>query len=68
MREVDEDGDVVIDYAEPCEFLDTATRRCTVYEQRFRVCDRCNRVTLRHALFARHLPDGCAYARMFRER
>lgn len=67
MREVDEDGDVIIDYAAPCEFLDTKTRQCTVYENRFEACARCNRVTVLHALFARHLPEGCAYVRTFRE-
>ncbi len=68
MREVDEDGDVIIDYAAPRAFLDVKTRRCTVYENRFDVCAQCNRVTLRHALFADHLPEGCAYTRLFRER
>lgn len=68
MREVDEDGDVIIDYAAPCEFLDVKTRRCSIYKNRFDTCTQCNRVTLRHTLFADHLPEGCAYARLFRER
>lgn len=67
QREVDEDGDVVIDYAAPCAFLDVETRQCRVYDRRFEVCPACHRLTLRHALFSRHLPEGCAYARLFRE-
>lgn len=65
-REIDEDGDVIIDYASPCEFLNTDTRECTVYENRFRACDRCGRVNIFTALFDPRLPEGCAYARAFR--
>ena len=68
MREVDEDGDVIIDYAAPCAFLDAKTRQCTVYEHRFETCNLRNRITLRHALFANHLPEGCAYTRIFRDK
>ncbi len=66
-REVDEDGDVVVDYAAPCEFLNTETRLCTVYEDRFRACDRCGQVSIFTALFDPRLPEGCAYARTFRK-
>lgn len=65
-HEVDEDGDVVIDYAQPCEFLDVKTRACTVYEHRFEACERCGRVTLLTAMIDPRLPEGCAYARRFR--
>lgn len=66
-RELDDDGDVLINYAAPCEFLDPETRLCTVYETRFRACDRCGRVTLWAALADPLLPEGCAYVRRFRK-
>lgn len=65
-REIDADGDVVIDYAAPCELLDVATRRCREYDRRFQVCSRCRRLTPLHALVGRYLPPDCAYVRRFR--
>ena len=65
-REIDPDGDVVIDYAAPCEFLEVGTRRCREYDRRFRVCNRCRRLTPLHALVGRYLPPECAYVRRFR--
>lgn len=67
VREVDEDGDVIIDYADPCPYLDVDSRQCTVYERRFETCDQCRRVTPFVVLFGRHLPEGCAYLRYFEE-
>jgi hypothetical protein len=56
---------VVANYRRPCLHLDTATRLCTVYENRLAVCPQCRRMTLRHALFVRWLPDGCGYVQRF---
>jgi uncharacterized cysteine cluster protein YcgN (CxxCxxCC family) len=57
---------LVVNWDAPCQFLDTANRRCTVYEQRFRVCSDCRRMTLAHAMFTTWLPDTCGYVRAFR--
>ena len=55
-----------IDLDEPCAFLDTESRLCTEYNQRFKVCRDCGRLTLFHALFAGYLPRDCAYVKKFR--
>jgi hypothetical protein len=57
---------VVTNHGKPCPHLDTASRLCTVYESRFQVCARCRRMTLRHALFVRWLPEDCGYVRHYR--
>jgi uncharacterized protein len=58
----------VTNYRRPCLHLDTSTRLCTVYKDRLAVCPQCRRMTLRHALFVRWLPDGCGYVQRFRFR
>ena len=50
----------------PCEFLDTGTRLCRVYADRFRLCPRCRRMTLLKALFLSYLPADCGYVQVFR--
>ncbi|WP_283169606.1 hypothetical protein [Curtanaerobium respiraculi] len=65
-RDVDPDGNVMVDWCAPCEFLDEEARACTVYDRRLDACDRCRKVGLRSALFDGHLPPSCAYVRMFR--
>ena len=50
----------------PCRYLDTETRLCTVYENRFQVCSECRKVTLLTALFDPSLPDSCGYVQTFR--
>jgi len=57
---------VVTNYRRPCRYLDTSTRLCTVYETRFAACAHCRRMTLRHALFVRWLPEDCGYVRHYR--
>jgi uncharacterized protein len=59
---------VVTNYQRPCVHLDTASRLCTEYENRLAVCPQCRKMTLRHALFVRWLPDGCGYVQRFRLR
>ena len=59
---------VVTNYRRPCLHLDTTTHQCTVYENRFEVCARCRRMTLRHALFVRWLPRNCGYVQHYRYR
>ena len=65
-REVGAAGEVAVNYAAPCAFLDLETHECRVYPQRFEACDRCHRLTPATALFSRHLPPECAYVREFR--
>jgi uncharacterized cysteine cluster protein YcgN (CxxCxxCC family) len=57
---------VVTNYRRPCVHLDISTRLCTVYENRFKLCPQCRRMTLRHAMFVRWLPESCGYVRRFR--
>lgn len=64
-RSYDDDGRIQVDLEHPCPYLDPDTRLCTVYEERFAVCDRCHPMTLRQAAFADHLPETCAYRRLF---
>lgn len=59
---------VVTDYRRPCPYLDTSTRLCTVYQNRFAVCGQCRRMTLFHALFVQWLPPSCGYVRRYRRR
>jgi uncharacterized protein len=59
---------VVTDYKRPCAFLDTRTHLCTVYDERFTACPNCRKMTVRHALFVRWLPERCGYVRHFRRR
>ena len=60
-------GRLVIDLSLPCPYLDTATRKCTVYENRFRVCMQCRKVTKFHALFSRLMPANCGYVVRYRK-
>ena len=59
---------VITNHRRPCLHLDLSTRLCTIYKNRFETCPGCRRMTLRHALFVRWLPDTCGYVRHFRGR
>jgi uncharacterized protein len=61
-------GEVIIEYDKPCRYLDTNTRLCTIYENRFKICSNCNKVTMYHALFGRYMPSQCAYVQTFRKK
>ena len=65
IRSVTKNG-VVVHYDMPCEYFDTETKLCTVYEDRFKVCDHCGKVTLSTALFNPSLPKDCPYVQIFR--
>ena len=60
-------GRLIIDTAAPCPHLDTASGDCTVYENRFRVCLDCRKVTMYHALFSSLMPAECAYVAKYRK-
>ncbi len=61
------DDEIVFDLSSACEYLDKETNLCTVYEDRFKVCKRCNKVNLFRAMFAPYLPLSCAYVRWAKE-
>jgi len=65
-RRVADNGEVIIDYEHPCEFLDTETNLCTVYKERFKRCSYCGKVNLWTALFNPTLPPDCPYVTNFR--
>lgn len=53
---------LVVDTAAACGFFDKDTGLCSVYEDRFRACKRCMKVSLPLAMFSAALPETCAYA------
>ena len=53
--------EVIIDLSSPCQYLDEDSRLCTVYDDRFTICPRCNKLSLFHAMFSSSLPPSCAY-------
>ena len=59
-------GEVVVNYANPCKYLDEKTHLCSVYENRFRTYPCCGKVNLLKALFHPTLPPSCAYVKTFR--
>ncbi len=58
---------MIIDLNSPCPHLDTVTGLCKVYENRFRVCMDCKKVTIFHALFSTLMPAECAYVKRYRK-
>ncbi|MCD7808529.1 MAG: hypothetical protein LUH02_04240 [Erysipelotrichaceae bacterium] len=65
-RSLGENGEVIIHYNSPCDYLDTETNRCRVYEQRFQKCRYCKKVNLFRVLFNPTLPKDCTYLQTFR--
>ncbi len=66
VRHLGENGEVIVDYFEPCEYLNTKTHLCRVYPERFQKCAYCGKVNLWVALFHKTLPEDCAYRQTFR--
>ena len=60
-------GEVILDRSSPCRYLDASTSLCTVYEERFRVCSECSKVTLLDAVAGSALPPGCGYVEWARK-
>ena len=54
------------DFTSPCRYLDTVKKTCRVYNDRFKVCRACSKMTILHALFADFLPSTCGYVEKFR--
>ena len=64
----DENGIIIIDFNSPCPYLEIENNnRCSVYNDRFKKCPNCLRLSAKHALFARWLPPGCGYVEKFRK-
>lgn len=59
-------GDIIVDYSDPCGYLDPETHHCRVYAERFRARRHCGKVNLLRALYSPLLPPSCAYVRTFR--
>ena len=60
-------GVCIINYNSPCEYLDVESNLCFVYENRFKTCHDCKKMTVLRALFADFLPDTCGYVDFFRK-
>ena len=58
-------GELVIKHDRPCNYLDTQSKECTVYTERFKACRECQKLTIFHALFAIYLPDTCGYVEKY---
>ncbi|MDL2211517.1 hypothetical protein LJB88_01425 [Erysipelotrichaceae bacterium OttesenSCG-928-M19] len=65
-RSYSDNGKVIVDENYPCEYLNTETNLCSVFEKRYQMSSNCASVNLFRALFSPLLPDDCAYARTFR--
>ena len=57
---------MVINTNRPCAYFSVETGLCMVYENRFKVCSDCRKVTLFRAGFSSLLPESCAYVRRYR--
>ena len=61
------EGVCFIDMNDPCEFLDPETKKCMVFESRFKMCPDCRKMTVLHPFFCSYLPDTCGYVEFFRK-
>ncbi|MCL2295099.1 MAG: hypothetical protein FWC36_09590 [Spirochaetes bacterium] len=61
------DGVWVINFNNPCEYLDIESNLCFFYEKRFEMCPECKKMTIFKALFGDFFPDTCGYVVFFRK-
>ncbi len=61
------DDEIVFDLSSPCEHLNTETNLCSIYNDRFKKCGRCQKVNIFRAMFASYLPLSCAYVMWAKE-
>ena len=52
---------IIFDLDSWCVFFDPATRKCTIYAERFALSNRCRKVDWKKAMFASYLPPTCGY-------
>ena len=60
-------GRLIIHYELPCRYLDIKTNLCTVYENRFKYCLECKKMTRFRAWFYPLLPADCGYVEWYRK-
>ena len=60
-------GRMMINLNRPCNYLDVESRLCMVYENRFKICSDCRKVTLYHAFFSSLMPEECGYVQKYRK-
>jgi len=60
--------EVLLDLNTHCEHYDPKTHSCKIYIERLTLHRRCRKITPFHAMFARYLPDECAYVQWARSR
>lgn len=60
-------GRLYINLNRPCPYLDTQSKLCMVYDNRFKICRDCKKVTMYHALFSSLMPVSCAYVQRYRK-
>ncbi|MCL2792870.1 MAG: hypothetical protein FWD87_07240 [Spirochaetaceae bacterium] len=60
-------GAWIINSNNPCEYLDVKSNLCFVYEERFKICPECKKMTIFEALFEDFLPITCGYVKFFRK-
>ena len=58
----------IIDFNNPCEYLDTESNLCFIYEKRFKICRECKKMTIFRALSGEFLPDNCGYVNFLRKK
>ena len=54
---------LVIDLDSYCEHYNPFTKQCLIYDTRFDESNRCNKVTLKLAMFSSALPSTCGYVK-----
>ena len=57
---------IFINMEKPCKYLDTCTKSCTIYDDRLKKNERCDKVNIFHALFNPYLPYHCGYVKKIR--
>jgi uncharacterized cysteine cluster protein YcgN (CxxCxxCC family) len=65
-EKVDLGGGVIHYTDEPCEYLDTKTKLCKVYDRRHELVADCLSLTEQLARTLHWLPEDCAYVKYFR--
>ncbi len=56
---------LILDPERACEFYDKSTHLCSIYDNRFKKCNRCEKVGIFKVMFSPALPPTCAYVKKF---
>ena len=60
-REKAIDGKYLIFFDSYCQFYNSSSGLCSVYNERFKKCKACRKVNIFRAAFASYLPPTCSY-------